>query len=186
MLPNLFTTLRVVLVPVLWVLALLGHARLVGVGLGVAGLTDAVDGFLARRLHAASAQGSRYDSVADHLLFASAVGWVVLLRPDFIRERWLLLSIWIGIGLISFTVGWLRFRRFADLHLYSAKTAVVLGIVFAVQLLSFGEYAEWFFNLTIGMAILAAAETLLVQLTRDRVDEHVGSLLRRRRGGRAD
>lgn len=185
--PNLLTAMRVVLVAMLWIPALMGEAVVVGVGLAVAGLTDTADGILARRLHAASSLGSRYDSIADHLLFASVLGWLVLLRPAFIQEQATLLLIWIGIGLVSLVVGWLRFGRFADLHLYSAKVAVVLGIIFAVHALVFDEYSRGFFRLAIAVAILAATEMLLVQITRDRIDERIGSILsdcfgRERRG----
>lgn len=146
----------------------------------MAGLTDVMDGILARRFHVASATGSRKDSIADHLLFASTLGWLVLLRPEFIREEAELLLLWLSVGVSSLVVGWLKFRRIGDLHLYSAKVAVVLGLVFAVQTLVFDSYSRWLFILGIVTAILAAAETLLVQIRRDRVDEHIGSIFKDR------
>lgn len=53
-LPNLLTGARLLLVLLLWVLALRGEAVWVGIGVAAAWATDALDGFLARRLNAAT------------------------------------------------------------------------------------------------------------------------------------
>lgn len=181
--PNLLTALRILLLPVLWALALTGYEVLLAVGIAVAGSTDKLDGVLARRLNATSTWGSHFDSLADGLLFASMMSWLVLLRPEFIREQAVPILVWIALGIASYLVGWLRFRRFADLHLYTAKTAVFLGYLFIIHILIFPDYNRPFFYLTIGMCILGAGETLLVLLTRDRVDERIGTILRRTRKG---
>ena len=44
-----------------------------------------------------------------------------------------------------------------------------------------GRYSHVQFWITIAAATFAAAESLYVILTRDRVDEHIGSVLLRRR-----
>ena len=56
---------RLLLVPILWPLAVTGHGRLVGVGLLVAGLTDFLDGRVARRSGHESRHGARLDAIAD-------------------------------------------------------------------------------------------------------------------------
>lgn len=178
--PNLLTALRLLLLPLLWVLALAERSLLLGVGIALAGITDKLDGVLARRLNAITAWGSHFDSLADSLLFISMMAWLVLLRPEFIREQAVPILIWIALGLASYVVGWIRFRRVADLHLYSAKTAVFLGYLFIIHILVFEDYSRPFFYLTIGACIVGAAETLLVLLIRNRVDEHIGTILSRR------
>ncbi|TMC69202.1 MAG: CDP-alcohol phosphatidyltransferase family protein [Chloroflexi bacterium] len=62
------TWLRLLLLPVIWVLAMLGHGRLVGAGLVLAGVTDFLDGYLARRLGQESSAGARLDAIADRSL----------------------------------------------------------------------------------------------------------------------
>ncbi|HEU0076073.1 MAG TPA: hypothetical protein VFQ76_00390 [Longimicrobiaceae bacterium] len=78
-------------------------------------------------------------------------------------------------------VGWVRFRRIGGLHLYSAKAAGAVAYMFGVTLLVFDEYRPLFFYAAAGATALGATEMLLVFLTRDAVDENVGSILLRRR-----
>lgn len=175
--PNLLTGLRLAVLPVLWVFAVLGRPGIVGAGLLLAWLTDALDGFLARRLGAVTTWGSRLDSIADLCLFVSALAWVTMLRPEFLHEHAVALGIWLVLGAAAYMVGWLRFRRVADLHLYSAKAANFLGFFFVTYLITFGTYSRWAFYGVIGVCILAAAETLFALATRSRVDEHMTTVL---------
>jgi cardiolipin synthase (CMP-forming) len=178
-LPNQLTTLRLALIPPLWLLALTGYARALGVVLAIAAFTDVLDGYLARRSRQVTEFGSRFDSIADHLLSASVFAWLLLLRPEFVREQRTLLLIWLALAATALLVGWLRFGRVGALHLYSAKASGFLGYCFAIYLLIFGTYPTLLFHLVIGVCLIGAAETLLVQLTRNEVDEHLGSIVRR-------
>src|SRR3954454_22560268 len=147
--PNQLTALRLVLVPLLWVLALLNRPVWLGIGLMLAAATDVLDGYLSRRWHQTSAFGSRLDSVADHLLAISTTLWLVLLRPFFFREqRWPLIA-WAAFSLLVLAISWLRFRRLVDLHLWSAKVAVVAAFLFGIPLLVLGRYSRVHFWLTL-------------------------------------
>jgi cardiolipin synthase (CMP-forming) len=179
--PNLLTGLRLLMIPVLWVFAGLGKTAVVGVGMALAWLTDVLDGFLARRWDAQTAWGSRFDSIADLLMFASGLAWVVMLRPEFVQRHVVLLLLWAGLGAAAYTIGWLRFRRIADVHLYSAKAANFLGFWFVAYLLTFDDYPPVAFYVVIGVCLLAALETLLALTICDRVDERMVTILRRLR-----
>ncbi len=179
-LPDFITLSRLVLTPVLWVLALIGERPLLGILVAVAGFTDILDGFLARRLGRTSRWGSQLDSVADMVLVASITIWLVMLRPDFYRDHGTVLLAWVALALFTLLVGWIRFHRLADLHLYSAKAAGFVGYLFVIYLLMFDGPAAPFFYVAIAVAFAGTGETLLVMLTRPNVDERVGSILRRR------
>ena len=101
--------------------------------------------------------------------------------PDERRVSVAVLLVWLGLGAVSLIVGWVRFRRFADLHLYSAKVAVVAGLAFAVYLLAVGSYDVWIFRAVALIAFIAILETIIVQLTFEEVDEHIGSVFTIRR-----
>ena len=84
---NAMTWLRILLVPVIWVFALLGDGRVVGAGLIAAGVTDFLDGLVARRFGQASPAGARLDLTADTLVLLSAVAWIGLLHPEVVRDN---------------------------------------------------------------------------------------------------
>ena len=75
-LPNALTIARLVLIPVFVVLMLTaegGHSWPAGIVFGVAGVTDQIDGFLARRWHVESDFGRVFDPLADRLMIDAAV-----------------------------------------------------------------------------------------------------------------
>ena len=92
-LPNALTVARLLLIPVfvaLLVPAEGGESWAAAIVFGVAGVTDQVDGFLARRWHVESAFGKIADPLADRLMIDTAVlllfwhdrlPWIALLIP---------------------------------------------------------------------------------------------------------
>src|SRR5207302_3644453 len=75
-LPNALTVARLALIPVFVVLMLKadgGHSWPAGIVFGVAGVTDQIDGFLARRWRVESEFGRIFDPLADRLMIDAAV-----------------------------------------------------------------------------------------------------------------
>src|SRR5438445_6473240 len=75
-LPNALTLARLVLIPVFVALMLTaegGHSWPAGIVFGVAGVTDQIDGFLARRWRVESEFGRIFDPLADRLMIDAAV-----------------------------------------------------------------------------------------------------------------
>lgn len=181
--PNLLSLLRLVIVAVLWALALLDLSVYVGIGLLIAGLTDALDGFIARRRGWVTEYGSRLDSIADTSVVISVIFWILLLRPEIFLDHLVLIPLWIFIEASSIIVGWIKFRRIANLHLYSAKAAGVAGYVFVVLAFTFG-YNEVLFYIAFVMLTVSSIEALVLQLFCSRVDEHMKSIIYAYREGR--
>lgn len=183
--PNLITGSRVVAVPILWGFALTGSHLVVGLGVFYAWLSDAVDGVLARGLDAVSAWGSQFDSLADTLMFVSALAWVLMLRPEFVQQYAFPLGVWIALGVVSYTVAWIRFRRLPDVHLYSAKLANFAGFLFVGQLLAFGTYPPALAWAVLGICIMAALETCIVVIAFPRLGVGVRTMFQVVPRGRA-
>ncbi len=92
-LPNALTIARLLLIPVFVVLITTsddGYSWPAAIVFGIAGITDQVDGFLARRWHVESAFGKIADPLADRLmidtavillLYAGRLPWAALLIP---------------------------------------------------------------------------------------------------------
>ena len=75
-LPNALTIARLALIPVFVVLMLTaegGHSWPAGIVFGIAGITDQIDGYLARRWHVESEFGRIFDPLADRLMIDAAV-----------------------------------------------------------------------------------------------------------------
>jgi cardiolipin synthase len=80
--PNILTAFRLLLVPPVVVLMLKDEFMPALVLFAVAGFSDAVDGFLARRYHWTSRIGGLMDPLADKLLMVSSyltLGWLGLI-----------------------------------------------------------------------------------------------------------
>jgi phosphatidylglycerophosphate synthase len=169
--------MRLLLIPVVWVLALLGHGRAVGIALVFAGATDFLDGYLARRLRQESRLGARLDSIADNLLLLSAAVWIQLLHPEILRENTALIAATFGLYLASLAVGLVKFRQLGNLHLYSSKVAGGLLYAFAVITLVVARYEPLLLALAAAAFMVSSTETLLAQLVSSAVDENMGSLL---------
>ncbi len=173
--PNVLSVLRLLLVPVIWALALLNQPFYVGAALIAAGLTDALDGFIARKWSLVTAYGSRLDSIADTLIEISIVASVLLLKPEIFTGHKLLLSAWIVVEALSFAVGWIKFRRIANLHLYLTKASGLAGYIFVIYTFMIG-YNEAFFYAALILLLISSLECLLLQLLCARVDEHMKSI----------
>jgi CDP-diacylglycerol--glycerol-3-phosphate 3-phosphatidyltransferase len=98
-LPNALTIFRLVLVPVfVWLLVTAdgGHSWPAAIVFAVAGVTDQLDGWLARRLHVESEFGRIADPLADRLMIDAAV--ILLVVAD--RLPWIALAVIIARDLL--------------------------------------------------------------------------------------
>jgi phosphatidylglycerophosphate synthase len=172
----MITALRLISVPILWVCAFLRLSQYIGIGLILAGLTDALDGYLARKLNQTSDFGSKFDSIADQFLQLSAVVWIIMLMPEIFSENQLLSITALGIYLLSLTVGLFKFRRIANLHLYLSKFGGVFLFLFIVHSFISGQYSRPLFILASVGFIISSSETLILQLFLPEVNEHLGSI----------
>lgn len=181
--PNRLTAARLALLPVMWVLAWLGLPVWIGIGTLVSFVTDVLDGYVARRLNQVSEFGAKFDSIADNLLLPSALIWMWMFQPEVYRDNATVCAVAVVLYAASLLLGWVRFRRFANLHLYSSKAASVPMYLFLSTTLIMGRYNEPLFLLAAGMFIASCLERLAVLLVSSEVDEHIGSIvlvLRRR------
>jgi phosphatidylglycerophosphate synthase len=174
--PNLLSGFRLLLAVALWIPATLDLPLLVGAGLIMAGLTDVLDGFLARRWRAATEYGSRLDSAADMVLVVCAAFWVILVEPSIFLDNKLLVLSWMLIGTASLAVGLIKFRRIPDLHLYMTKASSAAGYVFIIFMFVVGYNAALFY-IASALLILSTLESLLLQLLTRKPDEHIRSIL---------
>jgi CDP-alcohol phosphatidyltransferase/Male sterility protein len=146
--------------------------------LGLAFLTDVADGYLARRLNRVSAFGSKFDSLVDGILAPSAIVWVLLLHPEVLTDHLVLAGLWVGTTYTSLTIGLVRHRRFANLHLQSSRIACVAQYAFLVDVFVASPYDPLLLYLAAALGIYSSLETLILQLALDEVSDRERSLSR--------
>lgn len=132
----------------------------------LAGLTDALDGWLARKTGTVSEFGARLDSVADLLFYG-----ILLLRLFPVLRQALPVTIWYAVAVIllvrltAYAVAAAKYHCFASLHTWLNK--LTGGAVFLLPyalVLSSGIAYSWFVCI---LALAAAVEELVMHLCRN-------------------
>lgn len=135
--PNTLSFIRLLLVPVfLWLILGPEHDELALLVLMVSGITDYLDGKLARKLNQATKIGAILDPVADRLYILAVVfglwyrdiipWWLAVILP--LRDVFLF-------GLVPF----LRTRGYSSLPVHFLGKAATAGLLYAFPLLLLGD-----------------------------------------------
>jgi CDP-diacylglycerol--glycerol-3-phosphate 3-phosphatidyltransferase len=159
-LPNLLSLLRIGLAGALLPVALLHHRVLVLAVLAAGFLTDAADGFLARRLIAVTDLGRRLDSLGDYVLMLTLLPGMFVLWPGFIQRE----AVWLALGVGAYFAPtiWslLRWRIMPALHTWGSKVlAVAVSVALPVALLN-GPVMP--LRLVCALQLLVAAEEVAI------------------------
>lgn len=175
-LPNQITAVRLLLLPLLWILTLLNEPRYLGLGFLAAAGTDFLDGYIARWQRKTTRFGSQFDSIADACLFGSALFWLIILNGAELWANVLWLSGAVGVNILALLTGWLKFGRFGNLHLFSNKIAAVTVFLFILYTFLF-SFNPRLYDISLVIYFLSSLESLLVLLLCSNVHEHMGSIL---------
>ncbi|WP_420628193.1 CDP-alcohol phosphatidyltransferase family protein [Candidatus Leptofilum sp.] len=163
-LPLGLTTIRVVLAPLILVWAGNGRAGLPYVFcLILAFVTDYFDGVVARKLDVATATIRRYDSAADVIFYVAALTAVWLVYPEVVVQNWLGIVLVAGLEAIRVTTDFVKFRREASYHMWSAKGWNITLFAALTGLMGFG-ISGWLFRLPIVVGILTNMEGLAASI----------------------
>lgn len=160
--PNLVTALRIVLMPAALMAAIAGSKPgFVGL-LAIALATDAIDGFLARRLNAFSDFGRKLDSAADYVTLVAGLGGIALLWPDIVRRE----LPWVVTGMVAFfaviVYGFVRLGRAPCYHTWASKFGAVFCPITLVPLLN--GWTAVPFHVAIVLLVLTGVEEIAIAL----------------------
>lgn len=103
--PNILTAFRILLVPVFLYFILTGEYHIAAAVFITAGITDAIDGFIARRYNVRTELGAALDPFADKFLLVSA--YIALAAKGFI-PLWLMIPVIIKDSILLSGVAALR------------------------------------------------------------------------------
>lgn len=165
--PNLLTFLRMALIPVFASLLFYERSSLALIVFVIAGVSDGIDGFIARRFKQESELGTILDPIADKLLMT--VAFIILTMPKVLQPTthlpvpfWVTAAV-IGRDILILTVAWAinvmtGFRGFKPSWLGKLSTlvqviAVTLILVAAVFQISF--YLPTVYTIVAALAIFS-------------------------------
>jgi len=159
--PNALTIFRLALIPAFVVLLLGsrdGPSWPAGIVFGIAGVTDQLDGFLARRWRVESAFGKVADPLADRVMIDVAV----VLLAVFGRLPWAALAIVLGRDLaliLGYKLVAPRGYQFDVSFLGKAATWVLYASTgFVLVTVKGTDWPLWLFWTGVALALVAAAE----------------------------
>jgi CDP-diacylglycerol--glycerol-3-phosphate 3-phosphatidyltransferase len=117
-------------------------------------LSDIFDGVLARRLRVATPGLRRLDSTADTLFYLAALYSAWYLYPEAIRSRAAPLIALAVLEVTRYAFDWLKYRREASYHTWSAKAWGIALFVAFLSLLAYGsDNATLTFAIYLGIAV---------------------------------
>lgn len=175
-LPNAISSVRIACTA--WLLFMEPLAPLFMVVYVLTGITDVLDGAIARRYGTTSELGARLDSIADILFYTLIlirifpVLWVTL--P---KKIWVMVGAVIVVRLISYGTFALKHHRFASLHTYLNKATGLL--VFGVALFIKTPIAVPYCWLVCIVGMISSLEELIIHLTSDEYDPNRKMLVKR-------
>ncbi len=173
-LPNLVSSIRVGLAPVLVYFAINQmEAWFLGILL-FSGFTDILDGFLARTLNQITALGAHLDSWGDFAIYSTMAICAWILWPDIVEREMLYFGMIIASFSIPIAIGLIKFRGLTSYHTWSVKVAV--AVTFTGYVLLFAELAQWPFVLASLACVYAGIEQILITLTMNRERVNVSSI----------
>lgn len=123
--PNLLSSFRLVAAPFLLFIASQNMPKLFLTLLAVSLMTDAVDGFVARRCKVTSKTGVKLDSWADFITFITMAVSSWWLWPDILEREIFFVITGITSFLLPVAVGLIKFKNLPCYHTWAAKIQAV-------------------------------------------------------------
>lgn len=128
------------------------------------GISDVLDGAVARATHSENESGARLDSIADIIFYSvTAIKILPALCDELTPMIWGIIAAAALLRIISYAAAAIKYRRFASLHTYMNKLTGFF--VFTVPYIIFMPFAKTAFVIISVTAVISAAEELLIHMT---------------------
>jgi len=161
--PNLITTYRLLMVPVILYFAISGREKLFVIFLVINLVSDIIDGYIARRFKMETEIGAKLDSFADNFNYVLAfIGFYIFKIDDF-GPHILSLIIFFSMLLMTVIVPLIKFRRFPSYHIYTTKIGGYIQGAFFICLFTIGFITPFYYFMII-WGILGAIECIAIDM----------------------
>ena len=114
--------------------------------------TDAIDGYLARKLKITSPRGSQLDSFGDQITLVVGLIGLFYFENEFIKTNLVLIGIAFIPYITQMVIAYVKYGKATAFHTYLAKLSAVLQSIFILWSLFFNpEYILFYIMLIIGL-----------------------------------
>ena len=114
--------------------------------------TDAIDGYLARKLKIASPRGSQLDSFGDQITLIVGLVGLFYFETDFIKTNLILIGVAFLPYVIQMLIAYIKYGKATAFHTYLAKLSAMMQSVFILWSLFFSpEYSLFYIMIVVGL-----------------------------------
>ncbi|MGB5191243.1 CDP-alcohol phosphatidyltransferase family protein [Robiginitalea sp.] len=170
-----FSFYRILALPFLVILLALGIRQWFALFLLISYSTDAIDGFLARKLKITSARGSQLDSIGDQLTLLAGLAGLLVFETEFIRANLLIIILAFIPYLVQLAMAFKKYGKATAFHTYLAKLSAILQATFILWALFFGP-VYWLFYAMIVVGVLETLEEISLIVIHDKWVSDVKSI----------
>ena len=161
--PNIISSYRLLVDPVILYFIIAGKENLFSIFLIINLLSDALDGFLARRLKQETELGAKLDGFADNFTYVLAFIGIFVFKMEDIRPHMVSFIFMITMLVSTVIVSLVRFRKFPSYHLYTTKIGGYIEGGFFILLFSVGFITPYYY-LVVAWAVMGAIECIIINL----------------------
>ncbi len=138
----------------------------------ISGVSDIVDGYIARKYHLESEVGSKLDSLADLLFYGITIAkHLSLMIKVFSLFLWAVLITDIIIRIVIYVFAVIKYKRFASIHTYLNKLSGLY--LFFLPFFAATNFFLYYGYIGAGLAFVAATEELAIHiLSKEYTDSH--------------
>ena len=124
--------------------------------------TDAIDGYLARKLKITSPRGSQLDSFGDQITLIVGLIGLFYFETDFIKTNLVLILIAFIPYILQMLIAYFKYGKATAFHTYLAKLSAILQSLFILWSLFFSpDYNLFYIMIIIGIVETAEEITLI-------------------------
>ena len=142
----------------------------------VIGVTDKLDGTLARYLNQTTALGAKLDTIADMVFYPLIALWLYRFESGVVGEWWNLVYFLLALYFFKMVTGKIKFGYVPAFHTIGAKTFSASLYFFMIAAILDPVLAKSIFPVLCVIGYINQMEETYILLTRDRVDENIRSV----------
>ena len=179
--PNILSISRLLLMPAMIIPAYLindeSQARFVFLIMFIIiGITDKLDGTLARYLNQTTAIGAKLDTIADMVFYPLIALWLYRFESGVVGEWWNLVYFLLALYFFKMIIGKIKFGYVPAFHTICAKTFSASLYFFMIAAMLDADLAKTAFPFLCVIGYINQVEETYIMLTRDSVDENIRSV----------